>query len=85
MLDTEFANWERLGERQVLYEDKLLRDAHETAEASLLAYQSGVTEFSTLMRARITELDVRLDSLRLRIDRAKAGARLLYLAAGEAP
>jgi hypothetical protein len=31
------------------------------------------------MRARITELDVRLDDLRVRIDRARATARLLYI------
>jgi hypothetical protein len=39
-----------------------------------------VTEFTTLMRARITDLDVRLDDLRIRVDRAKAQASLLYLA-----
>jgi len=83
VLEREYANWQRLGERQVLYEQRLLRDAQANAEASLKAYQSGVTEFNTLMRARITELEVRLDSLRIRIDRAKVAARLLYLASGE--
>ena len=33
------------------------------------------------MRARITELDVRLQDVRIRVDHAKAQARLLYLAA----
>ena len=32
------------------------------------------------MRARITELDVLLNDLRVRVDYAKAQARLLYLA-----
>jgi len=41
---------------------------------------SGVTEFTTLMRARITDLDVRLEDLRIRVDRAKIQANLLYLA-----
>ena len=44
------------------------------------AYQSGVTEFTTLMRARITDLDVRLADLRIRVDRTMALASLLYLA-----
>jgi outer membrane protein TolC len=57
-----------------------LKVSAANAQASLNAYQSGVTEFSTLMRARITELDVRLDDLRVRVDRAKAQASLLYLA-----
>jgi hypothetical protein len=38
-----------------------------------------VTEFTTLMRARITELDVRLESLRVKVDRMRAQARLLYI------
>lgn len=79
MLDREYSNWLRLGERKDLYDNRLLRDAGSNAEASLSAYQAGVTEFTSLMRARLTELDVRLDSLRIDIDRAKAQARLLYL------
>jgi outer membrane protein TolC len=80
ILATDYADWQRLGERAALYEAKLLRDASASADASLHAYQSGVTEFTTLMRARITELDVRLDELRIRVDRARAQANLLYLA-----
>jgi outer membrane protein TolC len=80
MLDTQYANWERLGERAALYQSQLLREANANAQASLKAYQSGVTEFTTLMRARITDLDVRLDDLRLHVDRTKAQAHLLYLA-----
>ncbi|MDH3871247.1 MAG: TolC family protein [Gammaproteobacteria bacterium] len=83
MLDADYASWQRLGERAALYETQLLIEARANVQASLKAYQSGVTEFSTLMRARITDLDVRLDDLRLRVDRAKTQARLLYLA-GEA-
>jgi len=79
-LATDYADWRRLGERAALYEAKLLREATANADASLHAYQSGVTEFTTLMRARITELDVRLDELRIRVDRARAQANLLYLA-----
>jgi outer membrane protein TolC len=82
MLETEYANYQRLGERATLYDNRLLREASANAEAALNAYQSGVTEFTTLMRARITDLDVRLDALRLRVDRARAQANLLYLAGG---
>jgi outer membrane protein TolC len=80
LLDSDYASWLRLGERAKLYESQLLREARANTRASLSAYQSGVTEFTTLMRARITDLDVRLDELRIRVDRAKAQARLLYLA-----
>jgi len=79
-LATDHANWQRLGERSALYESQLLQAADANAQASLNAYQRGVTEFNTLMRARITDLDVRLADLRIRVDHAKAQASLLYLA-----
>ena len=71
--------WQRLGERQVLYKNSLLTSASNNTETALTAYQSGVSEFNTLMRAEITELDVRLEDLRVRIDRAIAQAKLLYI------
>ena len=59
-----------------------MRESADNAEAALNAYQSGINEFTTLMRARITELDVRLQDLRVRVDRARAHARLLFLVPG---
>ena len=71
--------WRRLDERSILYRNSLLASAKDNSRASLQAYQSGVTEFNTLMRAQITELDVRLENLRVKVDRASARARLLYI------
>ena len=79
-LDADYAEWLRLEERLKLYQDTIFPEAIQNAQASLTAYQSGVTDFTGVMRARITELDVKLQKLRLRIDKAKAEARLLYLA-----
>ena len=84
MLESDYACWQRLGERLQLYESQLQQEAAANAQASLKAYQSGVTEFSTLMRARITDLDVQLEALRIRVDRATAQSSLLYLA-GDKP
>ena len=78
-LEKDRAIYKRLGERELIYKNKLVNSATSNAEASLNAYQSGVTEFTTLMRARITELDVRLDNLRIQVDRLRAQARLLYV------
>ncbi|HHJ14505.1 MAG TPA: TolC family protein [Gammaproteobacteria bacterium] len=83
MLQAEYARWQRLGEQEALYRDKLLQEAHANADAAISSYQNGINEFTTLMRARLTELDVRLQDIRIRIDREKAVARLLYLAAGD--
>ena len=77
--EKELHLWRRLDERAVLYRDNLLASAKDNTRASLQAYQSGVTEFNTLMRAQITELDVRLEDLRVRVDHASSQVRLLYI------
>ncbi len=79
MFEKNQAMYQRSAERQQLYHDELLDSARENSQAALNAYQSGVTEFTTLMRAQITELDVRLNELRVRVDKAIAQARLLYI------
>lgn len=71
--------WQRLGEREELYKNSLLTAASNNSKVTLNAYQSGVSEFNTLMRARITELDVRLEDIRIRVDRSIAQAQLLYV------
>jgi len=79
-LDTDYRRWQRLGEQQTLYGDRLLQEAHENSQAALYGYQNGVGDFSSLVRARITELDLMLQDLRVRTNRSRAQARLLYLA-----
>ena len=81
MLESDYARCSRLGEQEHLYSDRLVGEAVDSASAALNSYQSGINEFTTLMRARITELDVKLQELRVRVDRAKAHARLLFLLA----
>jgi len=78
-LESDYARWQRLGEQEALYRDHLLHEARANTEAALSSYQNGINEFTTLMRARITELDVSLHDVRIRIDHAKAQARLLFL------
>jgi outer membrane protein TolC len=78
-LEKDRAVYKRLSERELIYKNKLISSASSNARASLDAYQSGVTEFTTLMRAGITELDVRLENLRIKVDRLRAQARLLYI------
>jgi outer membrane protein TolC len=78
-LAADYARWQRLGEQQTLYQERLLREASDNAEAAVNAYQSGLNEFNSLIGARITELDIRLRDMRIRVDRAKTQARLLYL------
>ena len=79
MLETEYANWTRLRERLDLYRQRATLDARANAESTLKAYQSDIADFTTLMRAQLTELNTQLDMLRVHVEMAKAQARLLYL------
>lgn len=77
-VEKEHANWIRLGKRFELYETRALVDAEQNSESTLKAYQNDLTDFTTLMRARLTELNTQLDMLKIRVDRAKSQANLLY-------
>ena len=79
-LERDHVTWTRLAQRLKRYEETLIRQAVANSEASLLAYQNDTTDFATLMRAKITELNTNLKALRIHTDYAKAHARLLYLA-----
>lgn len=80
MAEREYANWNRLDDRFQLYEKRASADARMNVESTLNAYQNDVTDFTTLMRAYLTELNTRLDMLRIRIEKAKVQSKLLYLA-----
>ena len=80
MLDDAYATWTLLGERVDYYRTYLVPKATENAIAALNAYQSDTDDFNQLMRARIIELETRLQYIRLHVDHLKTQARLLYLA-----
>jgi len=79
MLEREYANWDRLNDRLELYQQRAVSDARSNTESTLRAYQSDIADFTTLMRAQLLELNTQLDLLRVRVERAKVQARLLYL------
>jgi len=82
-LESQYAAWLRLGERERRFRERLVPQAEQNARVSLTSYQSDAADFSAVMRARITALDTRLDGLRVQVDRLKARAALWYLG-GEA-
>ncbi len=71
--------WRRLGERDARFSERLLPSAHANAEAAEQAYRAGTIEFSDLVRARITDVQTRLDALRVATERLQTQAELLYL------
>ncbi len=78
-LGRSYAGWVRLGERITLYQTDVLTGAQNTAEAALIGYENETADFAELVRAELMVLDTELTLLRLRIDRQKAHAALLYL------
>ncbi len=77
-VEREYALWSRLGERYELYQQRTIIDASQNSESTLKAYQNDITDITTLMRARLTELDTQLNMLKIRINQAKSHARLLF-------
>ncbi len=84
LLETEFANWERLGERERLYQEVVLERAGLNLEAAQSAYQNNIVPFAGLIRAQLSEYRSQMSLLRVRINRSKAQSVLLYLM-GDAP
>ena len=77
-LDANLSALERLEQRYQLYEERLLREVHDQAEASLNAYTNDNGDFAEVMRARIAELKANIDFHNIRVDRLKTIAELNY-------
>jgi len=78
-LEAEFAHWHDLTRRLTLYEERILGQANDNAQAALLAYQSDSSDFADVMRGYIDDLNTRIDYIRLRIERAQSYAVLANL------
>ena len=68
----------RQNERQRLYQDQLLPQMSEQAEASLTAYTNDEGDFAEVVRARIAELNARIDALGIDVERQKSIIELNY-------
>jgi len=73
------ATLNRLDQRQQLYQTRLLEEIDEQVETSLTAYTNDNADFNQAVRARIAQLNTRIDALNIDIDRLKIMAQLNYL------
>ena len=78
-LAAEYARWQELSRRLALYEERILVQANDHAQASLLAYQNDRGNFADVMRGYIDDLNTRIDHVRLNIEREQAYAVLANL------
>jgi hypothetical protein len=67
-----------LSARVALYQQDLLPHLDQYAEATLTAYTNDEGEFVEVVRARISQLNARIDAMALAVDQRKALARLAY-------
>lgn len=79
----EFSQLARLQQRDTLYQTKLLPQMAEQAQATLNAYTRDDGDFSEVMRARISELNAKIDALNIQIDQQIIIARLNYYASSK--
>ena len=79
-LDANYAVYERNTQRVQLFNKEILPQAQQNAKATINAYQSGVSDFSSMIRARLMEFNSKLQFLKVKVAKAKAQIELLYLA-----
>lgn len=72
------SNYLRLIERKELFDTRLLKEMSEQAEASLTAYTNDDGDFAEVVRARITELNAKIESLNIDVEIQKAIAQINY-------
>ncbi|WP_448547961.1 TolC family protein [Thalassotalea fusca] len=77
-IEKELRQLHRLSERQALYQDQLLKQTHDQAEASLTAYTNDDGDFAEVVRARIAELNARISALQIDVEALKTVARINY-------
>lgn len=80
--EAERARLTQLEARDSLYSERLLAQMHEQSEAALSAYTSVEGDFAEVVRARIDELNARVEAVGIRVERQRAIARLNYYLAG---
>jgi outer membrane protein TolC len=78
-LAAEHSRWKDLTRRLSLYDTRILEQAENNAEASMLAYQSDKGDFAEVMRAYVDDLNTRIDHIRLQVERDQSYAVLANL------
>ncbi len=71
--------WRSHEDRLRRYDASLLPLATQRSEAALVAYRSGTGPLPAVLEARRSEVDVRMERLRIEIDKARVWAQLNYL------
>lgn len=77
-LTAEIEHLKGLAGRQDLYQKQLLNQANQQSEATLAAYTNDDGDFSEVVRAKITRLNVQLSALKIDVNLLKSIAKVNY-------
>ncbi|MBT1452078.1 TolC family protein [Glaciecola sp. XM2] len=77
-LKTVFAQYQGLQRRKALFNDSILVQMREQAEAALNAYENDDGDFAEVMRARIDDLNARIDMLAIETNLLKTQVQMQY-------
>ncbi len=83
-MDVAVVELNRLDERYALYEQQLLPQMAEQAEAALSAYNNDDGDFAEAVRARIAELNAKIDALNIAVSQQQTITTINYLLSGTA-
>jgi outer membrane protein TolC len=73
-----WVDWDTATARLKRFDDSLLPLSHERTQAALAAYSGGRSDLAPVLQARRDELDIKLQSVQLAADQARAYSQLLY-------
>lgn len=78
-LGIQYATWRQQRKSAWLYQRKLIPEARQYAQATQVSYENTQTDFPTLARAYVRELNTELAGLKARVSQKIARVNLLYL------
>lgn len=70
------SRWETLSNRKELYEQNMIRQSDDHAQATLAAYRNKLVGMTDVVRSYIEQIDTQIAHLRLRVDRLKTWAQI---------
>jgi outer membrane protein TolC len=82
-LQSAYAAHQRLLQRKALYDTNILVQMNDQADASLTAYTNDDGDFAEVVRARIANLNARIDALNIEVDLLKSQSQLNYFFSDE--
>lgn len=78
-LEDKYATWQQYTKRSDHYTSKLIPQSEQYSKATLLSYKNGKSDFPTLARSYVRELDTKILGIKAKVELDKAHAHLLYL------